>query len=75
MAAYKREFGTSDSWELDALQPQFLRELVDQTISAEIDMELWDRDVEAEVEPRRLLLEAGHHWTEVVDFLNREDQE
>jgi hypothetical protein len=75
MGAYEREFGTSDSWELDALQPQFLRDLVDESISAEIDMELWDRDVEAEVEPRRLLLEAGHRWTDVVDFLNREDEE
>jgi hypothetical protein len=58
LGAYEREFGTRNSWELDALQPQYLRDLV-----------------EAEVEPRRLLLEAGHHWTEVVDFLNREDQE
>jgi hypothetical protein len=75
MAAYKREFGTSDSWELDALQPQYLRELVDQTISAEIEMELWDRDVEAEVGPRDLLLEAGRRWGEVVEFLNGEEED
>jgi hypothetical protein len=73
--AYKREFGTTDSWELDALQPQYLRELVDQSISGEIDMELWDRDIEAEAEPRRELLEAGHRWQEVREMLNREEED
>jgi hypothetical protein len=74
IGAYKRQFGTTDSWELDALQPQYLRDLVDQELRALIDMELWERDVEAEVEPKRLLLEAGERWTEVVDFLGREDE-
>lgn len=74
MGAYEREFKTRSSWELDALQPQYLRDLVDQELEALIDMELWDRDVEAEVEPRRLLLEAGHHWTEVVEYLNRDEE-
>jgi hypothetical protein len=73
MAAYEREFGTRNSWELDALQPQYLRDLVDQEIENLIDMELWDRDVEAEVEPRRLLLEAGRRWHEVVDFMEPKD--
>lgn len=75
IGAYKREFGTTDSWELDALQPQYLRDLVDQEIEALIDMELWDRDIEAETEPRRELMDVGHRWQEVRDLLNREEEE
>jgi hypothetical protein len=74
-SAYVREFGTAETWELDALQPQFLSDLVDQEISDLVDQELWDRDVDLEVEPRRLLLQAGHRWQDVVDMLNRDEQE
>lgn len=38
---YAQEFGTS-SWELDALQPSFLNELVESNITGFIDQERWD---------------------------------
>ena len=71
IGAYKRQFGTTDSWELDALSPAYLRELVDEKITALVDLETWERDIEAEQEPRDRLLEVGRRWPAVLKFLNK----
>lgn len=39
--SYRREYGTS-SWELDALTPQYLNQLVENSIEDAIDLEAWD---------------------------------
>jgi hypothetical protein len=39
---YRDKYG-SDSWELDALQPSYLNQLVGDTIDEHIDFELWDK--------------------------------
>lgn len=39
-AGYRRKYG-NESWELDALQPQYLTELVEQHVQGEIDTGLW----------------------------------
>lgn len=44
-AAYQREFGT-DSWELDALEPATLVDLVTTTIQEYIDPEAWSESAE-----------------------------
>lgn len=44
-ASYRREFGTS-SWELDALPPQYLNDLVEEHIEQWVDPVLWDDKAE-----------------------------
>lgn len=55
--AYIREFG-AESWELDALKPQYLVKLVDDEVSALVDDDAW-AEREAEVEDIRERLQAS----------------
>jgi hypothetical protein len=52
---YEEQFGT-ESWELDALQPAFLVELVEGNIIGEIDQDNWE-EREAEIKAIRTKLE------------------
>lgn len=68
-AAYQREFG-DDSWELDALEPAMLVELVKTAVEGRCDF-----DVRAEMEIRQQhgrdqLSEIADRYEEVSDFLN-----
>lgn len=72
--AYEEEFG-NESWELDALEPSVIDQLIEKNILALRDETLWTEKVEEEEEHRRLLLEASDRWEEVVTFLNGEESE
>lgn len=65
---YERVHG-NQSWELDALDPQTLVQLVRTEIAHLIDQSAYDEIVEEEQEARRLLSAAADRWEEVVDFL------
>jgi hypothetical protein len=54
IGGYIAEFG-SDSWELDALEPQVLVDLVEKTITAVRDDDLWD-EAEAEEDEAKAIL-------------------
>jgi hypothetical protein len=60
--AYCRAYNTTSSWELDSMPPSGRAQIVEDHSVGEIDMELWDRDIEAEQEPRRQLLDLGRRW-------------
>jgi hypothetical protein len=63
------ESGEAQSWELDALQPAYLDDLIDREIRARLDRPMFDARV-AEVEERRsILTQCSERWDEVVDFL------
>lgn len=53
-AKYEEEFGTDQSWELDALKPQYLHELLSEQIRDCIDFDAWEKteDEIAEVKKR-----------------------
>jgi hypothetical protein len=70
--SYVAQYGTTSSWELDSMQPAVIDALVESEISYLVDHDLWDRDIAAEVEPKRLLLEAGRRWPEVTSMLEPE---
>lgn len=66
--SYVAEYG-DESWELDALSPQILHDLIDSNIEAIVDRDLWgERKAEMESERKRLN-EAATRWDEVEDFL------
>jgi hypothetical protein len=69
---YCATYNTKSSWELDSMQPSVIDALVEEEIRLLVDHELWDRDIAAEKEPYRLLMETGKRWPEVTSMLNRD---
>lgn len=57
-AGYIAEYGRS-SWELDALEPRTLDELIQDTITDYVDMDLYDAQVERELEGQERLRELA----------------
>lgn len=68
VAGYLDEYGT-ESWELDALEPQVLDALIEEHILAVRDDDLWEPVEEEEERHKRLLTEAAVRWNEVVETL------
>lgn len=66
--AYIAEFGR-DSWELDALEPAVLVELIRSAVAGLRDEEAWaERQAEEETH-RELLKSTSERWEDVVDYL------
>jgi hypothetical protein len=72
-AGYIEQFGT-ESWELDALDPEVLANLIRDAIEPLIDQDRWDeakRDEDSNVE---LMKTVSNNWDDVADYIrNRED--
>jgi len=66
---YADKFGY-ESWELDALDPTVISDLVRTAILAHRDDDLWDDAVADEDEKRTQLQDVRDRWQEVVDFLD-----
>ena len=67
-ASYIRIYG-QESWELDALEPRVLADLIRGTLAQLIDTDAWD-DQLAEVEGEQALLgQAASRWSDVAEFL------
>jgi len=66
--AYVERYGAS-SWELDALEPSQLDNLLRSTIEAYIDWPTWDAVGEAEREARRPLAALGDNWEQVQELM------
>ena len=58
---YIRDYG-DESWELDALEPQVLSDLVCAEVDKIRDRELWDAEVECEREARERLQSVADTW-------------
>jgi len=59
----------SDSWELDALDPVVMSNLIRQEVEAFLDADLWQVRVDLEEEGRDLLIEASARWEDVSEML------
>ncbi|MFB6771101.1 hypothetical protein [Streptomyces sp. NPDC056337] len=66
--AYIREHGRS-SWELDALEPTMLDQLIEDEIWAWRDARLWDQETQAMERERTLLRGVADRWSEVADLI------
>lgn len=69
-AAYIERFG-SESWELDALEPQVLAELARARVMEIVDKTKWEAAVKKEADELRILGEASDRWDDVTDFLEK----
>jgi hypothetical protein len=59
-----------DSWELDALEPQVLVELIGDEIEQIIDWEAWQEQQDKEQDGRATLQQISDRYEDVVGFLN-----
>jgi len=72
---YVRENHTNDSWELDALDPDVLVDLINRRIQKYLDRKRWDRDVAAMERNRRSLTRVAYHWQKVEAYANRQKEQ
>ena len=61
---YAAEYG-NDSWELDALEPRFISDLIRDNILGERDEEQWDLDVEHQEEERGQIADVIERWNDL----------
>lgn len=59
----------STSWELDALEPTVMGELIISAIQAELDLDLYEEKRQHQEEQREVLTAASSRWSEVADLL------
>lgn len=68
-AAYVAEFG-DESWELDALEPALLVQLIRDNVESIRDKEAWQARVEEEDAHRAQLKKTSDYWDRVTEFLD-----
>lgn len=71
-AAYEREYGT-ESWELDALPPAVLNELIQDEIQKYINRDTWKGAMRVEDEGKRQLGIVADKWERAVSYLDNDE--
>lgn len=71
---YQQQFGDS-SWELDALEPQVIADLIRSELGDILDFERWGESEEAENASKLALMKAHRHWPQVAEFLTTVSEE
>lgn len=67
--AYIDEFGP-ESWELDALDPDVLVNLIERSILDHLDRDQWQEQQDQQETEREILTLASQRWEAVSEFLN-----
>lgn len=70
-ARYVEETGLDESWELDALEPTVLQELIQDEVDAWRDDDVWGEAEFRTEDERRSLLGISNWWDDVVSLVNR----
>jgi len=73
-ATYAARFGV-ESWELDALEPRVLADLVNDAVDQIRDDDLWEQAVAEESEYGEQLARAAGQWDRIADTLETEPDE
>lgn len=68
---YIEEFG-DESWELDALDPDVMIELIRTNILEHLDVDLWTEKRDQMEQEREILSTASKRWDDIVEFLETE---
>ena len=69
---YVRETGLDESWELDALDPTALVDLVEESLTDIRNEEKWDKATKAEELERNQLSRTADKWSDVLRVLRGE---
>jgi len=67
---YRSEFG-DDCWEIDALEPQVLVNLVRENVMMYVNQDTYNAKVTEGARGRDLLRDVSDNWEAIVDFLTR----
>jgi hypothetical protein len=62
-AAYREQFGTDECWELDALAPTVITDLIRNAINGLIDQDRWRKAMAHEQRGRKLVADIAANWT------------
>lgn len=65
---YIKKYGGT-SWELDALEPRVLEELITRTVKQHIDFDVWDEVGDEESEQRQILENVYEKWDEILPIV------
>lgn len=68
---YQSKFG-DDSWELDALKPSTITDLIKEAVLSHREEDTWDEDVAQEEHERKHLQKASNRWHEVNSLVEKE---
>jgi hypothetical protein len=68
-AVYVRDFGTTECWELDALNPSVIAALIRNEIEAIVDHAAWNASMAEETQNRSTLGKASANWARLEIFL------
>jgi hypothetical protein len=71
--AYRAQHG-DQSWELDALDPQTLNDLVEEAVKGVRDEDKWNESLEREEQETNALRSVHKHWPKVVKYCNKLNQ-
>lgn len=71
-AGYQRQYG-DESWELDALEPTVLGDLVRRAIESEYDLDLWNDAEQEERDGRRRLKLVADRWDDIQTVLDKKE--
>jgi hypothetical protein len=69
-SGYRERFGTDECWELDALAPTVIADLIHTEIELLIEPKAWAKALARETRGRKLLTAAAKNWTMVEKLLN-----
>src|SRR5262249_51695465 len=68
-SGYRDRFGTDECWELDALAPTVIADLIRTEIEGMIDRHRWQEAIAREERGRELIASAAENWTKVEKML------
>jgi hypothetical protein len=66
--SYNKQYG-GKSWELDALEPKIINDLVEETVLEYRDLEAWDTIADRETETRATFHRMAQNYDKVYNFL------
>lgn len=68
--AYVEEQGTTEAWELDALEPAVIQGLIQDEVDRERNEDLWEDRMELEESSRDRMREISNRFDEITDYLD-----
>jgi hypothetical protein len=72
---YHDETGTDQAWELDALKPAVIQDLIRREIEDIRDEESWQESIESERRGKEIMEKISRNMDRILDFLDEDDDE
>ena len=73
--SYIEATGTNQAWELDALKPAVIQDLITEQMDEIIDWDLWNEAIESERIGRLKMLKVMNNWDRIMEFLDEDEDD